>query len=122
MNSKLVLDGYCFVCGGSGFADKDCPSCGREAKIKSLNLDMRVDAEEFVTQTGMTVVPEHYRGVIWNSELLKSSKADKSHDINFQKFVDGLEAVNRVFSRGVLSSQAAIIIAPAGLSKMTEPL
>lgn len=115
---KLVADGYCFVCGNSGFYDRDCPSCGREAKNRSLNLDFRDNANDYVTESGMQVIPDHYKGVIWSGEVLKSTKTDLENDYNFKSFVDGMEAINSVFARGLLSRQSAIIIAPAGFSKM----
>lgn len=118
-NKKLVLGKHCFVCGNNGFFDKDCPSCGRVAKNKSLNLDKRDDANEFVTKAGMQVVPDHYKGVIWNAETLRSTKPEKEKDLTFQRFVEGLDAVNNVFAKGVLSRQSAMIIAPAGFSKVT---
>lgn len=121
METRKVIakGGYCFVCGNAGFPDKDCPSCGREAKIKSMNLDFRDDAEKYVTQAGMQVIPDHYKGVIWSGEVLKSTKSDLENDLNFQSFVQGLESINAVFAKGLLSRQSAIIIAPAGFSKMT---
>lgn len=119
MEKKLVVDNYCFVCGGNGFFDKDCPSCGRQAKVKSMNLDMRDDVEDFVSNPKMAIIPDHYKGVIWMSEVLMTSKPEKEKDFAFKDFVKKLEVVNNVFAKGVLSRQSAIIIAPAGYSKMT---
>ena len=119
MEKKLVLDGFCFVCGGNGFPDKVCPSCGKEPSNKSLNLDHRPDAEAFVTKAGMQVIPDHYKGVVWDPNVLRETKPGKERDYQFQDYVKSLEAVNDVFARGMLSRQSAIIIAPAGYSKMT---
>lgn len=118
MNQKLVSNSYCFVCGNKGFFDKDCPSCGMQARIKSMNLDTRDDAEAFVSNPKMSVIPDHYKGMTWMSEILLTSKPDKDKDYAFKDFVQKLEAVNSVFARGVLSRQSAIIIAPASFSKM----
>ena len=117
---KLVSkDGWCFKCGGNGFVDKDCPECGRAARVKSMNLEFREDADAFVTETGMRVIPDHYKGIVWSTEMLIGTKPDKEKDYRFLDFVKGLEKINSVFSKGVLSRQSAIIIAPAGYSKMT---
>lgn len=119
MEHKLVKDGFCFVCGNHGFPDKDCTSCGREATNTSLNLDRRDDVDSFVTNISANGIPDAYKGVVWSSEFLKNTKPGKERDYNFQKFVSGLERVNNVFANGTLSRKSAIIIAPAGYSKMT---
>lgn len=119
MNKKLVSNGYCFVCGGQGFPDHECPSCGRAATRISLNLDMREDADAFVTQSGMQVIPDHYKGIVWSPDMLKETKPGKEKDYQFLDFVKTLDTINGVFAKGLLSRQSAIIIAPAGYSKVT---
>lgn len=117
-DKKLVMDGYCFICGGNGFLHKDCPSCGREARDKSLNLDCREDTAEFVQKVSVAGVPDVYRGIVWDADILKESKPDKHNDYSFINYVKELSAINSVFARGLLPGKSAIIIAPAGYSKM----
>lgn len=119
MDKKLVgKDGYCFTCGGKGFIDKVCPSCGREPKKLYINLD-ESNTDTFVEKIDEFGVPGKYRGVFWNSDVLRKSFKNLENDRLFQHYVDQLDKLNRVFADGVLSSKSAIIIAPAGYSKMT---
>lgn len=119
VGKKLVSDGFCFVCGGNGFLDKDCPSCGMQAKRVSMNLDKREDAEKFVKKISIAGIPPVYQGVIWDAGILRDTKQGKERDYAFNAFVTQLEKVNSVFSSGLLPQKSAIIIAPAGYSKMT---
>lgn len=119
MGHKLIKDGYCFVCGNHGFLDKVCESCGREPTKESMNLDKKDDVDSFVSKISANGIPDSYRGIVWSAEFLKSTKPGKEKDYNFQRFINSLERINDVFAKGVLSRKSAIIIAPAGYSKMT---
>ena len=120
MDRKIVGEGgYCFVCGGKGFPDKVCPSCGREALKESFNFEFREDTEDFVTKIDAFGIPGKYRGVAWSAGVLRNSKPDKAEDYNFDKFVNQLDRINSVFADGLISPMSAIIVAPAGYSKMT---
>lgn len=119
-SERLVGEnGYCFVCGGLGFLDKECPSCGKAARKKSFNLENREDSEEFVKAVELAGIPEIYRGVIWDGEILRSTKPEKEKDLSFDNYVKQLEKVSRTFASGRMPQKSAIIIAPAGYSKMT---
>lgn len=116
--NKVSMDNWCFKCGGKGFDDCECPSCGRKALKGSLNLEMRDDTEALVEKIDGFGVPSQYRGVVWDAEILKKSFREKENDLLFQKYVSQLEKVNSFFVRGILSPKSAMIIAPAGYSKM----
>jgi hypothetical protein len=118
MEKLIGNDHWCFVCGGKGFPDKECPSCGLKPTKGTLNLEHKENVQEFVERIDSFGVPAQYRGVTWNADTLKRSKRDKANDLMFQKYVEQLEKVNDFFVRGVLSPKSAIIIAPAGYSKM----
>lgn len=119
MKGKIVAsDGYCFKCGGKGFPDKVCPSCGREPTKVYLALD-EAATDEFVEKIDAFGIPGKYRGVFWRPEILKKSFRNLENDKLFQHFVSQLDKINSVFVNGMVSSKSAIIIAPAGFSKMT---
>lgn len=118
VDKKMVSGGFCFVCGNQGFLDRDCPSCGKPAKRKSFNLEDEKSAEKFVKKVSITDIPARYHGVIWDASILEESKADKKNDYAFKNFVEQLEKINGVFAGGYLPAKSAIIIAPAGYSKM----
>lgn len=109
---------FCTACGNLGFPDRACPVCKREPTRKSMNFEFQ-DNSEFVEKIDAFGVPPMYRGILWNAEVLLNSKPDLAKNPAFLRFVKTLERVNSVFDRGVLTSQSAIIIAPAGFSKMT---
>lgn len=119
MKKQISENGYCFVCGGNGFNDKDCPSCNKIANNKSLNLDLREDTTEFVAKIDSFGIPGKYRGIVWDAEMLKNTKQGKLNDHNFLRFAEQLQKINNLFVKGLLSPKSAIIIAPAGYSKMT---
>lgn len=117
MDKKVDSKGFCFVCGNMGFPDKECPSCGRAPTLHSMNLEYN-DNTKFVEKVDAFGVPPKYRGIIWDPEILRHDKPELVNDTSFARFVNGLEAVNASFNSGLLSSKSAIIIAPAGFSKM----
>lgn len=119
MDKRMVAsDGFCFKCGGKGFTDKVCSSCGKEPIKLYIDLN-ESNTDAFVEKIDEFGVPGKYRGVFWNAEILKKSFRSLENDRMFQRYVDQLDKINRVFAEGVLSSKSAIIIAPAGYSKMT---
>lgn len=111
-------DGYCFVCGNKGFPDKTCSSCGREATSKSMNYEFKEDTDKFVQKIDAFGVPGKYRGIIWNKDVLLHDKPELENDYNFQHFVSQMDKINLLFDSGTLSTKSAVIIAPAGFSKM----
>lgn len=120
MDKKLInKNGYCFKCGGRGFIDKVCDSCGRQPEQKSLNFEFSDDNSDFVKKVNYFGIPEIYQGVIWNSDILKHDKPELEKDYNFQHFLENLNRINNIFSRKTLATKSAIIIAPASFSKMT---
>lgn len=116
--SDLFKDGYCFVCGNNGFTDKECPGCGRAPVLQSMNFEFQEETQEFVKKIDSFGIPDVYRGVSWDAEILKNSKQSLLKDYNFIHFVEQLQKINKVFCSGLLSRKSAIIIAPAGFSKM----
>ena len=114
-----MKNGYCFTCGNKGFLDRACPSCGRAPVKLSMNLDKREDVDGFVKEITLVGIPQQYQGVIWSPDILKDMKPEKEKDYAFKRFVTGLEKVNNIFANGMIPSKSAIIIAPAGYSKMT---
>lgn len=118
MEQHIDSGGFCFVCGNAGFPDKVCPSCGREPTRKSMNFEFNESNTSFVDKIDSFGIPALYRGVIWDSEILRHDKPELENDFVFDRFVKNLERVNAVFDKGVLTNKSAIIIAPAGFSKM----
>lgn len=110
---------FCFTCGNAGFADKECPTCGRKPLISSMNLDMREDTEVLLQKIDKFGIPSKYHGIVWDAEILKHSFPDKENDFAFQHYVAQLDKIHRLFVEGTISPKSAIIIAPAGYSKMT---
>jgi hypothetical protein len=118
---------HCFTCGGQGFIDKECPECGREPRNKSLNLDKMENVQEFVKKINNTMIPSKYHGVFWSKDILEreySSKLSKYNDTGFDDqlfigYVAQLDKINTIYSENRLPHKSAIIIAPAGYSKIT---
>lgn len=117
MEKKIVnRDGYCYVCANKGFADKVCPSCGREPKKLSIISEESSQFLEKITKFG---VPGVYRGNAWNADKLRNYFPSEANNPIFNKYVERLERINQIFVKGLLTEFSAIIIAPAGYSKMT---
>lgn len=118
---------HCFMCGGFGFLDKTCPECGMEATRSSLNLDKKENVEEFVEKIKGTDIPAVYHGVFWNREILERDNKEKLKQYNntgindelFVRYCAQLEKINDIFASDQIPHKSAIIIAPAGYSKIT---
>lgn len=109
---------WCFTCGNKGFVDKVCPSCGRPAIKISMGLEDAEESDKFLTKIDAFGIPGKYRGVTWNKDILTKSKPNLANDYNFTHFVSQLDKVFTLFAEGKLTPKSAIIIAPAGFSKM----
>lgn len=118
MENLVDKKGFCFVCGNKGLEGKECPSCGRAPKDSSLNFEFREDVTPFVKKIDAFGIPDTYRGVIWSADVLMHDKPEFEDNYNFKHFVEMLQKINGLFEQGVLSPKSAIIIAPAGFSKM----
>lgn len=118
MDKHIDSKNFCFVCGNAGFPDQVCPSCGRAPTKKSMNFEFK-DNTEFVKRIDLYGVPPAYRGIIWDSDVLRRDKKELCNDYAFDRFVKNLEKINSLFDSGLLTNKSAIIIAPAGYSKMT---
>lgn len=121
---------HCFTCGGLGFEDKVCPECGREPKTISLNLDRMVNTDELVKKFEGVDIPNNYHGIFWSKEQLEATHKDKlptrynpdsakPDDQLFVNYCSQLDKINRVFSDNRIPHKSAIIVAPAGYSKIT---
>lgn len=118
---------HCFTCGGKGFLDKTCPECGREPTNESINLDKIENVGEFVKNVNGTMIPSKYHGVFWRKETLEidnSAKLAKYNGIDYDdrlfiRYADQLEKINTIFAENRIPHKSAIIIAPAGYSKIT---
>ena len=121
---------HCFTCGGLGFEDKVCPECGREPKVVSLNLDKKNNADELVRKFDGVAIPNYYHGIFWSKEQLQAAHKDKlpslfdkesnkPDDQLFRHYCDQLDKINRIFSDNRIPHKSAIIVAPAGFSKIT---
>lgn len=118
MLKKVISgDGHCFVCGGYGFFDKECPSCQKPPRNAGVDFSDTAQTEKFVEKIDRFNVPGQYRGVFWSADILKKHNRDKDDDFAFQRFVEQLQKIHNVFASGMLSGKSAIIIAPAGFSK-----
>lgn len=118
MQEKVISkDGYCFVCGGHGFLDKECPSCKKPPKNAGIDFSDDRQTEGFVEKIDSFGIPGQYRGVFWSADILRKHNRDKEDDLSFRKFTDQLSKIHNVFASGMLSGKSAIIIAPAGFSK-----
>lgn len=112
------LSEFCCVCGNLGFPDKECPACHRQPTQKSMNFEFK-DNTEFVQTINRFGIPVNYQGIIWNKDILIHDKPELERDFAFKKFANDLEKVSNLFESGLLTNKSAIIIAPAGFSKMT---
>lgn len=117
---------YCFTCGGFGFEDKVCPECGHEPLNKTLDLDKVKNVSEFVKKIDNTEIPAKYHGIFWSREVLERDNQDKlsqgangASDKLFTWYCDQLQLINDVFANNRIPHKSAIIIAPAGYSKIT---
>lgn len=110
---------FCFTCGNAGFPDKECPMCGRRATLSSMNLDFREDTPVLLEKLDRFGIPGKYHGIMWDAEILLHSFPDKENDYAFQHYVQQLNKIHQLFVDGTISPKSAIIIAPAGYSKMT---
>ena len=113
--------GFCFTCGGEGFPDKVCPECGKEPA-------RAVETTPVYLGNGTIDIPPQYRGVYWNSEHLEMDFRKKvpekfgmsgATDYGFVQYVRQLDKIHGIFQEGKIPQKSAIIIAPAGYSKMT---
>lgn len=117
---------YCFTCGNKGFMEKSCPECGREPRLISMNLDKKKDVNEFVKKIEGVLIPHKYFGVFWNKETLELDNTDKLSKYNdlgyddalFIRYTNELEKINTIFVEHRIPHKSAIIIAPAGYSKI----
>lgn len=117
---------HCFTCGGRGFPDKICPECGREPTLKSMNIDKMDNVQDFVKKINDTMIPSKYHGVFWSRELLETDHSAKLAQYNgigftdelFVRYVNQLDKINAIFADNLLPHKSAIIIAPAGYSKV----
>jgi hypothetical protein len=122
------MSDYCFECGGNGFPDRNCPSCHKPALNKVKNIEDIEDKDAFIKSVSAISVPEKYIGIFWNSTELEKSHVEllgeqfgiegRGNDWQFVRFIDNLKRVNDAFSDKKLPSKSAIIVAPAGFSKM----
>lgn len=110
---------WCWKCCNRGFPDKVCPVCGREPVKQTVNLEQMENVDEFVQKIDNFGVPPQYRGIFWDSGELLRMHPELETNLMFKRFVSNLEKINTVFANGLLSPKSAIIIAPAGFSKMT---
>ena len=118
---------YCFTCGNKGFLDKPCPECGREPRNVSLNLDKMENTGDFVKKLDSILIPSKYHGVFFFIYVLERENANKvaelndlrTNDLLFNRYTAQLDKINSIFSEGLLPHKSAIIMAPAGYSKMT---
>ncbi len=118
---------HCFTCGGKGFSDRICPECKREPVQESINLDKAENVGEFVKKINNTMIPSKYHGVFWRKETLELDNAAKLSKYNgidyddrlFIRYTDQLEKINAIFADNRIPHKSAIIIAPAGYSKIT---
>lgn len=118
---------YCFTCGGFGFQDKDCPECGHEALNKAVDLDKAENIADFVKKIENTEIPAKYHGVFWSRDMLERDHREKLKQYNesgyndelFCWYCNQLQKINDVFAEGRIPHKSAIIIAPAGYSKIT---
>ena len=119
IDGKLVSkSGFCYVCGNRGFVDKVCPECGRPAVKKTIDFSS-VDVGDFQEQLRALQVPEQYRGVTWDGDVLKHYKTGDANNSAFDKYVRQLDKVHTVFASGELPKKSVIVISPAGYSKRT---
>lgn len=116
-NQRVVSkSGYCYICGGKGFVDKVCPSCGHEMRKKVIDFS-QVDTEEFVKDVKKLNIPSQYDGVTWDGEVLRHYKTEDQNNTSFDKYISQLDKIHSVFVSGSLPQKSAIIISPVGYSK-----
>lgn len=114
---KLISkNGYCYLCGGKGFDDKVCPSCGHEMRKKAIDFT-KIDTESFVQETKALNIPEQYNGVTWEGEILRHFKTEDQNNSAFDKYISQLDKIHSMFVAGTMPKKSAIIISPAGYSK-----
>ncbi len=111
--------GFCFTCGGEGFADKVCPSCGFDRKKLNLASRSVEGVTALTTAIQRTVIPQQYVAVEWSKEKLMERNSLLQEDIRFVKYASQLEKIHNIFALGLVPNKSAIIIAPPKFGKET---
>jgi hypothetical protein len=114
---------HCFTCGGEGFPDKKCPSCGREPKKLNLSKLNEKEVVKFIEESKLVRIPEQYIGVEWSAEIFwrnhtEALTQEGIKDRLLADYVARLQKVHDIFAEGSLPRKGAIIIAPSTYSKM----
>lgn len=108
---------FCFTCGGEGFADKVCPSCGFDRKKLNLASRSREEVASLTTAIERTAIPQQYVAVEWSKDKLMERNSLLKGDIRFVKYVNQLEKIHNIFALGLVPNKSAIIIAPPKFGK-----
>lgn len=114
---------HCFKCGGEGFPDKVCPSCGREPRRLNLTSLPEKSVVRFVESTRHIKIPEEYVGLEWSADVFWRNHSDKvnsdgSKDRLLDHYVTQLQKIHDIFASGKLPGKGAIIVAPSTYSKV----
>jgi len=110
----------CFDCGGHGFPDKDCPTCGKKKTGTSFNLIQNPETKKNLLITSkLKRIPDQYVGVSWNKEFLMTTHAELISNQYFLYVIDQLEKIHTLFANGRIPTKSAIIIAPPKFGKIT---
>lgn len=116
-NGTLISkSGFCYVCGGKGFMNKVCPECGHPMIKRSIDFS-KVDTDDFRDKLETLRVPDQYKGVTWDGEILKHFKTCDQNNSGFDKYIKQLDKIHSIFAAGKVPLKSAIIISPAGYSK-----
>lgn len=114
---------HCFKCGGEGFIDEKCPSCGREPKKLNLSSLPEKEVIQFIQDSKIVDIPEEYIGVEWSDNIFWRNHSDKvnsdgSKDRLLDHYVNQLRRIHDIFAEGRLPGKGAIIISPSTYSKV----
>lgn len=105
--------GKCYRCGGKGEYG-GCPVCG-------TNLSLGGKGAVAVTSEVLDahIIPKEYADVQWDKTILESTHPYKMNNADFINYINQTEKIFKIFQKGELPQQSAILIADRGMGKMT---
>jgi hypothetical protein len=91
-----------------------CPRCGRVLNLKSTDK-IHISAKT----AEMSGIPKHYLTNTWDSTILKKDHEQYCDDVDFNAYVNNLDACYKGLCEGRLPKISALIASPFGYGKTT---
>jgi hypothetical protein len=104
----------CLRCHDLGEFD-GCPSCG---KVRHFGVSGTSVAPVDSVATSV-IIPESYKSIEWNKDILIQSHPDRKDDKRFKRYVEQLDKLCSIFMLGNIPQTSLIIIAPPKYAKVT---